>query len=131
MKKYIIFISLFLCFFSFSQEQKKDSLFIYYDNDLIKKYKHSIDNYNYYIIKHTGNNGNISFVEEKIYFDLKSKKIFCLKDIIKLAKAYYKKNTFKNDKINDYKLATHLGKFTLFFVNDNKFIKVQTWIEEK
>lgn len=130
MKNLILYFLLVFSFYSFSQEQKKDTLFINYNDDLLKKYKHPIDSYNYYIINDTGNNGSISFVEKQIYYNLKHKNIFCLKDIIKSAKAYYKKNKYKKGKINDYKLATYLGKFILFFVNGNKFIKVQTWIEE-
>lgn len=130
MKNLFCILTIILSFYSFSQEQKRDSLFIKYDNDLLKKYKHPIDNYDYYLIKDTGNNGTISFEETQIYSNLKSKNIFCLKDIIKKARAYYTKNKYKKGKINDYKLATYLGKFTLFFVNDNKFIKVQTWIKE-
>ena len=130
MKNFILLVMILFCFCAFSQKQKKDSLFIKYDNNLLKRYKHPIDNYNYYLIKNTGNNGTISFVETQIYSDLKPKNIFHLKYIIKRANAYYKKNKYKKGKINDSKLASYLGKFTLFFVNDNKFIKVQTWIEE-
>jgi hypothetical protein len=125
MKKIISLILLTFFFFSYAQEQKKDTLFIKYDNILFKKYKHPIDNYNYYLIKDTGNSGTISFQEKQVLFDLNPKSVHCLKDIIKEAKAYFRKG-----KINDYRLAVYLGKYTLFFANENKFIKVQTWIEE-
>ena len=115
------------CFCAFSQKQKKDSLFIKYDNNLLKRYKHPIDNYDYYLIKDSGTCGTISFVKEQVYSDLKPKKIFYLKDIIKKAGAYHK---YKKGKIDDCDLANYLGKFTLFFVSDNKFIKVQTRISE-
>ncbi|WP_417784759.1 hypothetical protein [Tenacibaculum sp.] len=125
MKKITLLILLIFSICSYTQEQKKDTLFIKYDNDLLKKYKHPIDNYNYYLIKGAGNSGTISFEEKHIYFDLNPKNIYCLKDIIKKARAYFRKG-----KINDFRLATYLGKFTLFFVKKNEFIKVQTWIEE-
>lgn len=129
-KNFILFITISFCFCAFSQELKKDSLFIKYDNDLLKKYKHPVDNYDYYLVKGSGTCGTISFVKEQSYSELKPKNIFCLKDIIKKAGAYHTKNKYKKGKIDDCELANYLGKFTLFFVNDNKFIKVQTWIEE-
>lgn len=112
-------------------KQKKDTLFIKYNNGLLKKYKHPIDNYNYYLIKDSGTCGTISFEEKQVYLDLKAKNVYCLKEIIKKAKAYHTKNKYKTGKIDDCNLANYLGKYTLFFVDENKFIKVQTWIEEE
>lgn len=111
-------------------KQTKDTIFIKYDNNLLKKYKEPIDNYNYYLIKDSGTCGTISFEEKQIYLDLRTNKIYCLKNIIKKAKAYHTKNKYKIGKIDDCNLANYLGKFTLFFVDENEFIKVQTRISE-
>lgn len=130
MKNFILLILITFFFCSYAQEQKKDTLFIKYNENLLKKFKEPYDNYYYYIIKNTGNNGTISFEEKQVYFDLNPKNVYCLENIIKEAGAIYKKNKYKLGKINDSKLANYLGEFTLFFVDENKFIKVQTWIEE-
>lgn len=130
MKNSMFLISFLISFLSFSQEKSKDSLFIDYNESLMNKYKHPIENYNYYLINETGNNGSISFKEKYIHHNLKPKRIYSIKDVIKKAKAYYVKNDFKKDKINDYKLAKYLGDYIVFFVFKNKIIEVQTWIEE-
>ena len=130
MRNLIISFILILCIDCTAQETEKDLLFIEYNDNYFEIYKYPTDNYTYYLIKDTGNNGRISFKEKQVYYDLKPDHIFCLKDIIIKADAYYKKNIYKKGKINDSKLAEYLGKFTLFFVKENKSVKVETWIEE-
>lgn len=120
MKNLILYFLLYLSIQSFSQEQKKDTLFIKYDNYLLTKYTEPIDKYSYYLIKGTGNGeGLISLQEEKIYINLESKKILCLKSVLKKSNAYY-----ENNKLLDWKLVEYLGKYMIFLVKENEYIKV-------
>ena len=119
MKNLILYFSLLLSFYSFSQEQKKDTLFIKYDNSLLTKFQYPEDDNLYYKIKGTGNDGFTYFLEEKIYNNLKVKNILCFRKVLKESGAYY-----KNGKLGDSKLAKYLGKHIIFLIKENKYIRV-------
>ena len=121
MKNLILCFLLLVCFYSFAQEQKKDTLFIKYDNSLLTKYTEPIDKYSYYLIKGTGYKEDIvSLEEEKTYTNLKAKSVLCLKSVLKKSNAYY-----ENNKLLDWKLVEYLGEYMIFLVKDKKYIKVQ------
>ena len=124
MKNLILFSLIFFSFYAFTQEQKKDTLFIKYDYHLLKKYEDPIGHYKYYLIKDTGNNGTVSFEEKQRYVDLKPKKIHYLKDILNKADVYYKNNLYKKGKINDSKLADYLAEYVIFLIKDKISIKI-------
>ena len=121
MKKLLILYSLLLLnFYCFSQEQKKDTLFIKYNNSLLTKFQYPKDNNFYHKIKGTGNDGFTYFIEDKIYNNLKTKNILCFKNVLETSDAY-----LKNNKLLDSKLAKYLEKYIIFLIKENKYIEVQ------
>ncbi len=125
MKNILLYSLLFLSLYSFSQEQIGDTLFIEYDNSLLTKYTQPIDKYNYYLIKGTGNKEELVYLMEyEIYRNLEPKNVQCLKKVLKKSNAYY-----KNNKLHDSKLANYLGKYVIFLIKENKYIKVQAVLE--
>ncbi|QTE21315.1 hypothetical protein [Polaribacter cellanae] len=105
-----------------SQEKQKDSLFIKFDKSLIDKVKEQNKNSFYYKIKDCDKKEDlVYFLEKKKYYNLKVKKVKCLKEVLKKSNAGSKKN-----KIDDLKLAKYLSDFLVFFVRRNEFIKVET-----
>ncbi len=116
------FIFIAFCLFSsvlLAQEQKRDTLFIKYDNSLLTRKHDSIEKEFFYLIKGTGNSGLIYLEEKKVYKNLKPNKTSCFRNILKDSKAYYEKG-----KLSDPKLVEYLGKYIVFLVKGNKFIKV-------
>ena len=120
MKNPILYFLLIFSFYSFSQEQEKDTLFIKYDNSLLTKYTEPIDKYNYYLIKGTENQKDLTFLqEEKKYTNLKHNKTLCLKNILKKSNSYYERGKVRNER-----LANYLGQYVIFLVKQNEYIKV-------
>lgn len=119
MKNLILFFMLLLSFYSFSQEQKKDTLFIEYENSLLTKFQYPGDDNIYYRIKGTGNDGFTYFMKGEVYTYLKAKKKLCFKNVLKKSNAYYKKG-----KLVDSKLAEYLGKHVIFLIKENEYINV-------
>ena len=124
--KNLIYFLLIFSLNSLSQETKKDTLFIKYDNSLLTKFKYPEDDNLYYKIKGTGNDGFTYFLEDKIYNNLKTKKKLCFKSVLRKSDAYYKKG-----KLGDSKLAKYLGKYIIFLIKENKYIKVKVVQEIK
>lgn len=120
-------ISLLVIAFSFCAfgQEKCDTLFIKYDDKLLQKRKHPLEDYFYYIIKDYDNKEDITFfiVEDTIKKNtLKKHKSTRLKKILKNSKAYYKK-----DKFDDWELFDYFNKIkqnTIIFVDGNKYYKV-------
>ena len=119
MKKSILFLMLIINFYSFSQEQNKDTLFIEYKKSLLSKFQYPGDDNIYYRIKGTGNDGFTYFMVNKVYTNLKEKKILSFKNVLKKSNAYYKKG-----KLADSKLAEYLGKHIIFLIKKKKYINV-------
>lgn len=119
MKNLLCFLAIISSFYSFSQEIKKDTLFIEYDNSFLNREQVIGDKDFMYRIKGTGNDGFVYFLEDKIYGDLRPKNILCFKTALKESNSYYKK-----DKIGDSKLAEYLGKYEIFLVKENECIRV-------
>ena len=121
MKKLFILFAIIFLSNNLIYGQKKDTLFFKYnDKLLLKKWQDPNSKEFSYGIKGTGNNGLVYLLEQKKYTNLTHKKINCLKNVIENSNSYYKKN-----KIHDWKLAEYLGKYVIFFVKENKYIKVQ------
>ena len=118
MKNLLYFLLLF-SLNSFSQRKHKDTLFIEYDHYLLTQFQYPEDDTIYYKIKGTGNDGFTYFLEEKIYYNLKTKDILCFKNVLKKSNAYYKKG-----KLGDSKLAEYLGRYIIFLIKENKYAKV-------
>ncbi len=123
MKIYITAILLLLSFNAIAQKQelKKDTLFIKYDDSLLTKFQYTEDNNIYYKIKGTGKRDDfVCLLEQEFYRKLKSKKIQCLKKVLRKSNSYIEK-----DKLSDWKLAEYLSKYLIFLVKENNYIKVQ------
>ncbi len=122
MKKSILLFSFVFISFSITiSSQNKDTLFIANsDKLLLKKWKDPTKSEFSYIVKGSGNDGLVYLLEKEKYTDLKHQKIICFRNLIEDSNSYYKRN-----KIDDWKLAEYLGKFVIFLVNGNKYIKVQ------
>lgn len=119
MKYFFSLILAFLSFHSFSQKEQNDTLFIKYDSYLLTKHKEPIEKYNYYLIRGTENQSNLTFFKEKNIYEFKTKKILCLKNILENSNSYYKGNKIRNER-----LANYLGKYKLFLKKKKKYIEV-------
>lgn len=120
MKNFISLLFPIFFFCSYAQEQKKDTLFIKYDSSLLTKHTNPIEKYNYYLIKGTENQSDLTFLKEKIiHINLKSKKVLCLKDILKNSNSYYENNKVKNER-----LANYLGRYLVFLKKEKEYIQV-------
>ena len=113
-------------------QEKKDTLFIKYDNILLNKEFNPVDKYYFYRIKDTGNNGFVFFIQEEIYSELKPKKILCLKKVLNKDEFYFKSphiNQKKIGKLNDWKLSNYFNSYIIFLIRKNDFIKVRVAYE--
>lgn len=132
MKSYILILSILLSFSSLAQEQLKDTLFIKYDINLLSSKHDTIEKNTFHIIKGTGNNGFVYFLEVEKLYNLNHKKINCLKNILRRNEFTFKSKYINQDKIgklNDWILAKYFSKYILFLVNDKDFIKVEARYE--
>lgn len=127
MRNFIFIFFMLWSMNSFSQKKQKDTLFIKYDNSLIKKFQHPNDENIYYKIKGTGlkNSGFVFLQQEKILYDLNCKKSISLKKVLKNSNAYWKK-----DILDDMKLGDYLLNYVIILKNKNKYIKVLVGFEE-
>ncbi|PQJ74146.1 hypothetical protein [Polaribacter gangjinensis] len=120
-KSFILFIILIISSSSSIYGQKRDTLFINYnDNLLLKKWQDPNNNEFSYRIKGTGNNGLVYLLEQKKYNNLKHKKIKCLKKFLKKKDIYNKKG-----KKDDWKLNQFLDKYIIFLVKGKEFTKLE------
>ena len=122
MKKTLLLLSLLFVSYGISQE-KSDTLFIKYDDKLLQRKQHPIDDSFYYIIKGSGNNGIIFFKEDsKKLNTLKKNKSTRLKKILRKSKAFYKKDKFDDWKLFDY--FNKLKQNSIIFVDGDIYYKV-------
>ncbi|MCL5247541.1 hypothetical protein M4I21_17095 [Cellulophaga sp. 20_2_10] len=124
MKNCILILIVLLSFNSFSQKKEKDTMYIKYDKSLLIRERKLGDVDFVYRIKGTENNGFVYFLEKEKFTNLKVKEVKCLKKILQESEVHY-----KNDKLDDWKVAEYFGQFIIFIVDENEFIKVQTWYE--
>ena len=119
----LFFLFYMITFFSFSQEIKKDTLFIKYDSKILSRKQHPLDKNFYFTIKNLNtDSGIVYFIEEDVLYNLLPKRVHCLKKVLKKSKAYYAKNKF-----NDYTLFDYFNKSKydkIFLINGKKYIKV-------
>lgn len=130
LKKIILFL-LLIPLFLIGQE-KKDTLFIKFDKTLLSKAFNSVDNYYFYRIRDTGNNGFVFFIQEEIYSELMPKKTICLNKILNKEEFHFKSpyiNQKKIGKLNDWKLENYFNSYIIFLIKKNDFIKVRVAYE--
>lgn len=124
MKTNILIILSILSFNLLAQEQKKDTLFIKYnDKLLLKKSRNLNNNLTIYPIYGTRSDHSIYFVEEKTYQNLEVKHPKCLKDVFKKPEPYKKNGILRIDFV-----AEKLSEYVIFIVEGNKYNKV--YLEE-
>jgi len=124
-KSFILFIIIILSTVCSIYGQKKDTLFIKYnDNLLLKKWQNPNNNEFSYRIKGTGNNGLIYLLEDKKYNNLKHKKIKCLKKLLKREDIYNRKG-----RKDDWKLNQFFDKYIIFLVKGKEFTKLEARYE--
>ena len=123
MKKTISLLTIVFSFYAFGQENC-DTLFIKYDDRLLEKRQHPVDEYFYYVIEGGGTNGIIYFEEETtVKNTFKKIKPIRLKKILRKSKAYYKKNKFDDWKLSQY---FHKKKYTsIYLVKDSILYKIK------
>ena len=119
---------LFIFPFFLCAQERKDTLFIKYDFELLSRVQNPITKEFVFLIKDSQvKSGCICFLEENIYDSIKTRaKIHSLRDIINRANAFSKKD--KND-LKDYKLFDYFSNQTnyktYFLVKKNKFIEIR------
>jgi hypothetical protein len=124
MKIKILTILTILSFNALAQEQKKDTLFIKYnDKLLLKKSRNLNNNFTIYQIFGARSDHSVYFVEEKIYQNLEVNHTKCLNDIFKKPEPYKKNGTLRVDFLTE-----KLSKYLIFIVKGNKYSKV--YLEE-
>lgn len=122
--KYFLFA---ICLFPLliQAQIKQDTLFIKYDYRLLLRNLDSSTKNYYYSIKNKNKGSEFMyFLEKKIHKKIETKsKIFCLKQMLKKSKAYYKKGHFSNWKLFDY--LTKIYKDKIFIVKKDVWIEVE------
>lgn len=122
MKNLFFIVAIFISLKCIGQEKIKDTLFIKLNKSFYSKIEEKTKDFFYYIsINPKEKEDLIYFIEKRRYYDLKFKKVYCLKEILKKSNVFSKKG-----QIDNLMLVKYLGDFTLFFVKKNEFIKVET-----
>ncbi|MGG8498172.1 hypothetical protein ACQY1Q_17360 [Tenacibaculum sp. TC6] len=118
MKYLILYTVFFINTSCFSQERKKDTLFIMYNDSLLTKKSHPIEHYKYYLVNGIrGLSASVYFVEKEIYTDINPIKTVDFVEVLNNSKSYH-----KNGDIKAYNLYLYLETRTLFLVLDDKKI---------
>ena len=126
-----IICSFWICiFFSlsiYSQEKKRDTVFINYDKTVLIEKKHPHKNYIYYLFKNSGNNG-VFFLKEvnKLaydFFTIDYGKRICLKKLVLEKKFYSGKNN--TSIIDDWELSEYFFDKIIFMVKTDSIIKLE------
>lgn len=117
MKK-LFLILFFLPFICFSQTNK-DTLFIKLDGKYLKKGFDYTEKKNIFVFKDNDNKEDITYLSiiDTLY-NLKPKKVYYMKKVLKQSGAYY-----DNGKIRDWKINKYLDKYILFVIEKSSFIK--------
>ncbi|WP_347174803.1 hypothetical protein [Polaribacter uvawellassae] len=125
MRNLILCFLLSLNFNSFSQEQKKDSLFIKLDKKYLEITEfHKSKGFQYYSLIQDRNHHPedwFYFSEEKIIYNLKPIKIFNIIEVLKKANAFYQINKYDEFDFYQY-LEKKYDK--IFLITKNRFIQV-------
>ncbi|RPD94038.1 hypothetical protein EGM88_12705 [Aureibaculum marinum] len=116
-----IFIFLFsIIFLNHAYSQNLDTLFIKFDDkNIIQKYN-SKENYVYYLLKNSGNNGQFYFKKNNKSDVIKPKNVFSITDILRNNKFYSGKNNLI--KLDDWELWEYFEDIKVFMVKNNDCI---------
>ncbi len=120
-----LFFSLILQTLSYSQENKKDSIYFNYDENYLREY--FLNDPNYLFVEDSGNDSAyFYFIKKSVYKDLAPKKVLNLKEYIR-ASSFYREG-YKR-KLEDYGLFEYFKNYTIFLIkNENckkEFILVE------
>lgn len=128
MKQYVIltlFFSFILQTLSYSQENKKDSLYFNYDENYLKK--DFLNEPNYLFVEDSGSDSEyFFFIKKSVFKDLYPKEVLNLKEYIR-ASVFY--NEEKKLKLNDYRLYEYFKNYTIFLIRNENCKKEYILVE--
>ncbi|RXP60877.1 hypothetical protein EC396_04280 [Lutibacter sp. HS1-25] len=120
---YLTFVIILLSFNSKAQSIDKDTLFFKFDRNYILGAKDGSDDF---LLADSNSDGTFYFERKETTYNLKSKKVKCLKKFIHNSEFYRKKN---HRKLNDFRLYEYFEKYVVFLVNKNEYIHVESRFE--
>lgn len=120
-----LFFSFILQTLSYSQQNKKDSLYFNYDEIYLKK--GFLNEPNYLFVEDSGNDSaHFFFIQKSIVKDLNPKEVLNLKEYIRASDFY---NDAKIIKLNDYRLSQYFKKYTIFLIRSENCKKEYILVE--
>ncbi len=127
--KHTIILTLFFSFIlqtlSYSQENKKDSLYFNYDENYLKK--DFLNEPNYLFVEDSGSDSEyFFFIKKSVFKDLYPKEVLNLKEYIR-AQVFY--NEEKNRKLDVYSLYEYFKNYTIFLIRNENCKKEYIFVE--
>jgi len=120
-----LFFSFILQTLSYSQQNKKDSLYFNYDENYLKK--NFLNEPNYLFVEDSGNDSEyFFFIQKSVVKDLDPKEVLNLKEYIRASDFY---NDAKIIKLNDYRLSQYFKKYTIFLIRSENCEKEYILVE--
>ena len=113
---YTVFSILLFTSTLYAQKQKKDTLFFNFEKNYLIEFD-ELPNEIYPIDAGSDGSGTFYFQALDTLFNLKPKKVLCLKDFVRSSKFY---NKHKTKKLDDYGLWDYLDDFQIYLVKEEK-----------
>ena len=120
---YLTFIIILISYSSKAQTVDRDTLFFKFDKNYILDAKDGSDDF---ILVDSNTGGTFYFERKETIYNLKPKKVKCLKKFIRNSE-YYRKDYPR--KLEDYSLYEYFRKHIIFLVHKNEFIQVESRFE--
>ncbi len=122
-----LFFSFILQTLSYSQENKKDSLYFNYDENYLKK--DFLNEPNYLFVEDSGDDSAyFFFMKKKVFENLHPKEILNLKQYIRASDFY---NDAKKNKLDEYGLSKYFKNYTIFLIRNENCKKEYILVEPR
>ena len=130
MKNTITLLTLLMFIFGFGQE-KRDTLFIQFDNNLLQRRQHPLDGYYYYTIIDNDKKEDITFFIEKKKIDnkIQTDKLCSLQEVLEASNAYTKDGRLEDWRLLKYFCDINCKKIILVKSNENYEVRIMHEIE--
>lgn len=106
-----------------AQSKDRDTLFFKFDKNYIFTY--GVTPNNYYLLD-SNSGGTFYFEKKETTYNLKPKKVKCLKKNIRSSE-FYRKDYHR--KLEDYSAYEYFREYVIFLVHKNEFIRVESSFE--
>ncbi|MDP3312956.1 hypothetical protein [Lutibacter sp.] len=120
---YLTFITILISIVCRAQSKDRDTLFFKFDKNYILQSKNGSGNF---ILVDSNSSGTFYFERKETTYNLKPKKVKCLKKIIRSSE-FYRKDYHR--RLEDYSAYEYFRKYVIFLVHKNEFIQVESSFE--